>query len=327
MTRSLQQLKQPAHQADHAPDQDSLEAEHDPAVSRRASLADLRRHDPADQANDAPSQAQAESALIFAFQAHAKLTAARMHAAAATIRELLQSDTSGPAGTGPMEAMIDAQIEMVNGALDSLALDMNRVPKLLLGTLTPELNAVYGAFHESWAPALNRVYAALDKKDLVTNSRAKMQNVLRMAGKEESDMTAVLAPRRNRENLAEQRDEELVEAELEALKTGMRSVELAIDLVKANFAKKNPSDEVRLLLVSVKQLADVFEPINPDHIGSVVRMPILMNRVEELKEELKKKDPALLGVDGGATFTTSIHRITAKLAVIASRQQGPKGRR
>ena len=131
----------------------------------------------------------------------------------------------------------------------------------------------------------------------------------------------------NRENLAEQRDEELMEAELEALKTGMRSVELAIDLVKANFAKKNPSDEVRLLLVSVKQLADVFEPINPDHIGSVVRMPILMNRVEELKEELKKKDPALLGVDGGATFTTSIHRITAKLAVIASRQQGPKGRR
>ncbi len=279
------------------------------------------------QAKPAPAQAHADGAVILAIQAHAKLTAARMHASAATITNALQMDTSSEAGSGPMHNTIEAAIALVDNDLDALAAEMSRVPDVLRGTLDPELGAVYGAFHMSWAPALNKVWASLGWKGLVTNARNKMQHVFRIVGREEADMRAVLPPRIADPALAaEQRDDELMAAELEAIKWGMHSVETALDLVKADLHSSVPdqSKQALALNVSVQQLVNVLEPVNPDHIGKISKLPILIKKVEALQAEVmsmkdEDKGKALATTIGYNTqLSSNLHKLKTKIAAISA---------
>lgn len=279
------------------------------------------------QAKGAPSQAHADGGVILAVQAHAKLTAARMNAAAVTITNALQMDTSSEAGSGPMQNTIEAAIALVDNDLDNLAGEMSRVPDVLRGTLDEELGAVYGAFHMTWAPALNKVYASLGWKGLVTTSRNKMQHVFRIVGRQEADMRAVLPPRIADPALAaEQRDDELVAAELEAIKWGMHSVETALDLIKADLHSSvaDQGKQALALNVSVQQLVNVLEPVDPDHIGKISKLPILIKKVESLQAEVMKmkdadedKGKALAPTIGYNTqLSSNLHKLKTKIAAI-----------
>ncbi len=275
------------------------------------------------QKKAAPSQAYADQSVIHAIQAHVKLTAARMHAGAAKIMEALGTDY-GLAGDGPKRNIVDEQIAMVNGDLENLYYEIMRVPDVLRGTLDPELGAIYGAFHESWARALNSAYSSLGMTGLVTTSRTKMQQVFGLVGRAEGDLKPVFAPRIASENVAEQRDEELKAAEMEALQTGMYSVEVALDLINADLHSSvaDQSKEARDLAVSVQQLVNVLEPINPDHIGKIKKLPILVKKVRKLQAEVKKmkaegndKGLARSLVDNN-TMSVSLGRLDDKLATI-----------
>lgn len=293
------------------------------------------------QAKAAPSQMQADGGLLHAIQAHAKLTAARMHAGAVTINALLKSPTSGDAGTGPLMQQLDAQITMVNDDVDALAAAVSRVPNAAHGQaeLGPELGAVHGAFHQSWAPALNRIYSfTRDENDKVkdfaqgydfsvTTSRTKIRALFRAAGVEETELKAELAPRiKDNEQVAEQRDDELKAAELDALRTGMSSVEIAVDLIKADLhsSVSDQSKEALDLMVAVEQLAGVFEQINPDHIGKIAKLPLLIKQVEELQAEVMKmkeadedKGKALAPKIGYNTqLSRNLFRLKSKIAMV-----------
>ncbi len=275
------------------------------------------------QKKPAPSQAYADQSVIHAIQAHVKLCAARMHAGAAKITEALGTDY-GLAGDGPKRNIVDEQIAVVNGDLEVLYYEVMRVPQVLRGTLDQELGAIYGAFHESWARALNSAYSSLGMTGLVTSSRSKMQLLFGLVGKEEGDVKPVYAPRIASDNVAEQRDEELKAAEMEALQAGMYSVEVALDLINADLHSSvaDQSKQASDLAVSVQQLVNVLEPINPDHIGKIKKLPILIKKVRALQAEVKKmkadgndKGLARLLVDD-VTMKVSLGRMDDKIATI-----------
>ena len=297
------------------------------------------------QAKAAPSQAHADGAVIHAIQAHVKLTAARMHAGAAKIIDLLATPSTTEAGNAPMMQMIEAQISLVNGDLEGLYLEIMRVPDVVRATLTPELGAVYGAFHESWARALNRVYSfthdANDKENAdslgamatVTTSRRKMDDVFSIMGREEKDLPAVMAPRlTGKEPAKEQRDDELKAAEMEALKSGMTSVEASLELINADLHSSvaDQSKQARDLKVSVKLLVNVLEPINPAHIGKIAKLPILVHKVRKLQAEViqlkgANEDKGLAASIGhDAELSHGLHRIEAKLDSIKSAHKDAK---
>lgn len=291
------------------------------------------------QAKAAPSQAYGDQLVIGAIQAHMKLTAARMHAGGAQITNLLKSDTSGPAGHAVMMADIAAQIALVNNDLDALKGQIARVPQLMAGALTDELGALHGAFHESWAPAVNRVYSFTrdDKgnvKDFavgldlsLTPSQVKIREIFKIAGVDQQQIKAVLAPRlKSADGLLEQRDDELKEAELEALKSGMASVETSLALVKADLHGSAPDlgKQALGLTVSVEQLVAVFEPIAPEHIGKISKLPVLIKEVEALQAEVMNLKHA--GHDKGTARTLghetqlsrNLYRLKTKIKTIDS---------
>lgn len=314
-----------------------VDAEHDPKVSRRASNAALERE--AAQHHADPSQAYADQHVIQAIQAQMKLTAARMHAGAANINGLLKSDTSGPAGNEPMLQMLEAQISDVNGELDHLNMQIMRVPNVVRGTLNVELGLLNGAFHGSWAPALNRVYSYTHDQDgnlrsfaqgmqfSVTPSQLKIRDIFQALGVDQADVTSVNAPRlKDPAKAEEQRDDELKAAELEAVKAGMASVETALDLVRADLhsSVSDQSKEALDLTVSVEQLLAVLEPINPDHIGKISKLPVLIKQVEGLQAEIMQmkdadqdKGKALAPKIGhGTQLSTNLRKLKAKIGSI-----------
>lgn len=266
-----------------------------------------------------PSQAYADQHVIDALQMHVKLTAARMHAGAAQITSLLKSPPSGEAGLSPMLMQIEAHIGMVNADLENLYAEISRVPNVVRGALTAELGTIQGAFHESWAPALNRVYAfthdeagnvkveAQGMQLSMTPSQDKIRGIFQAAGVDPNNIHAVLAPRiTNPAQAAEQRDDELKAAEMEALKSGMASVETALDLLKADLhsSVSDQSKQALDLTVSVAQLVAVLEPISPDHIGKIAKLPILIHKVEALQGEVMKMNDA--GQDKGKALAPKI---------------------
>ena len=307
MSRQSVQQKQQSSAIGQMPQDVDVEAEHDPKLSRQASNAALRRQAADAKADPAPSQAYADQNVINAIQAHVKLTAARMHAGAAQIVDLLKSPTNGPAGSAPMLLQIEAHIALVNDDLDSLSSQISRVPNVLRGTLDVELGALHGAFHQSWAPALNKVYNFTHDQDgkmhdfaqgmnlSLTPSQNKVRGVFHAAGVDPSNIRAVLAPRiTDPANAVEQRDEELLAAELEAVKAGMFSVEVALDLLKADLRSSvsDQSQQALALTVSVEQLVAVLGPISPDHIGKISKLPILIKQVEALQAEVMQMKEA-----------------------------------
>jgi len=266
-----------------------------------------------------PSQGDADQHVLAAIQAHVKLTAARMQSGAAHVRALLKSDTSGPAGFAPMMIQLEEQQTAVNNDLDNLAAEISKVPDVLKGHLDAEFGTIVAAFHSSWAPALNSINAFTHDENGkvrdfaaglsfdVTAARNKMQAVFRAAGGDEMKIKAVQAPGiRDPAHAVEQRDEELKDAETEALKQGMSSVEAALDLVKADLHSSvaDMSKEALDLTVSVENLVAVFEPISPDHIGKIAKLPALIKQVEALQGEVDKMKQA--GEDKGKALAPKI---------------------
>jgi hypothetical protein len=267
----------------------------------------------------APSQADADQHLVAAFEARVKLTAARMNAGAAEMRELLKLPTGGAAGTAPMMIGLEAQYKAVIADLGHLSSDLASVQSILKGKLDDELGTIIDAFHASWAPALNSVSTALHDKDgnlysfaqgidlSVTTSRGKMEGVFRAAGADETKIKAVQAPRiRDPDHVKDQRDAELITAEKTAVTLGMSSMETALALVKADLHSSvaDQSKETLDLKVSVEQLVSVLEPISPDHFGKIAKLPILIKEVEALQAEVMKMKEA--GEDKGKALAPQI---------------------
>lgn len=242
------------------------------------------------QKKAAPSQAYADQSMIHAIQAHAKLTAARMQSGAAKITEALHTDY-GLAGDGPKRNVVDAEIALVNDDLDNLYYEIMRVSDVMRGTLDVELSAVNAAFAFWWSRALNNAWSALGIHSGVSETRAKMGQIFGLVGRDEKELTMAPSPRMlDPQTAVEQRDEELKAAELEALQTGMYSVEVALDLINADLHSSvaDQSKEARDLAVSMQQLVNVLEPINPDHIGKIKKLPILIKKVRKLQAEVRK---------------------------------------
>ena len=272
------------------------------------------------QRKDAPTQAEADSAVIAAIQSHVKLTAARMHAGAANIIELLKMPTGGAAAQGPMMQLIEAQVTLVNDDLDNLKSEISRVPNVLNGALKIELGAIHGAFHAAWAPSLNKVGSTTHDKDgklydfaqgldfSVTTAKNKIDGVFAAAGVDEATVTAVYPTRVNdpKTTTQEQREKELGAAEMAALQDGMRSIQVALDLVNADLHSSvaDQSKEALDLTVSVEQLVAVLGPISPAHIGKMSKLPILIKQVETLQHEVTKMKDA--GEDKGKALAPKI---------------------
>lgn len=302
--------------ADHV----DVDAEHRPDTARRASNAGLNREASrlrvADAGQkDAPTEGYADQSLMHAVQAHVKLSAARMRAGAANIVNWLKQPTTGPAGDAPMFDSIQSEIAAVVDDLDNLQLEITHASKLLdAATLGPELAELNGAFHETWAPALNSVYARTHDQDGnlysqyqgmslgVTSTQDKLRFVFQAAGVSAADLKAQAGPRiksRDAKEVQEQRDEELKDAELSALKEGMYAVEVALELATSDESKS--ADLTR----SVEQLVHVLEPISPDHIGKIAKLPPLLKKIEHVNGHLKNSQ-----------LTVYVTRLWSKIASI-----------
>lgn len=246
--------------------------------------------DGAVQKKPAPSQAYADQSLIHAIQAHAKLTAARMQSGAAKINDALRTNF-GERGSGPQQETLDKETALVNDDLDNLHNEILRVPDVMRGTLDVELSAVNAAYVYWWGPALRTAASKLGIPTEEQTTRRLMVQVFGLVGRTANDLGSAPAPRMlDPQHAVEVRDEELKAAEMEALQTGMYSVEVALDLVNADLHSSvaDQSKEARDLAVSVQQLANVLEPINPDHIGKIKKLPILLKQLRKLQAEVKK---------------------------------------
>lgn len=313
--------------ADHV----DVDAEHRPDTARRASNAGLVRE--AAKTKDAPTQAYADQSVIHSVQSHVKLSAARMRAGAANIRDALSKPANGPAGDDPMMQIIQSEIAGVVDDLDNLQLEIMHASKVVGGTLSPELGALYGAFHETWAPALNAVWSRTHDQDGnlrpnyqgyslgVTSTQDKLQSVYQAAGVNPADLKATLGKRiADPAQAVEQRDEELQEAEMEALKASIYSVEVGMDLVKSDLrAASVDTSKASDLTRSVEQLVHVIEPINASHIGKIAKLPVMLKQLQALQGEVdgmaEGKDlAARIGTHSQMSF--NISRIWNKLAAV-----------
>lgn len=301
------------------------------------------------QMKEAPTQAQADSALIHAVQTQVKLAAARMNAAAAQILDILRMPAGGPAGHGVIMQLVDAQVSGVNSELHNVWLSVTRVPNVLKGTLGPELGHLHGAFHMTWAPALGRLYsythdAAGNLYDFaqgmnigITQSQRTLSDIYQGAGMDPANIQATLPTRiGDPAGATQQRDEELKAAELEALKSSMYSVEVAVDLINADLhsSMQNLDKEAIDLTASVQVLVDTIEPISPDHIGKIAKLPVVIQKVETLQGEVMKmkdanesKGQSLAPKIGYNTpLSSNLHRLKTKIAAIKSYQKATKNR-
>jgi hypothetical protein len=262
-----------------------------------------------------------------------------MYAAGANIIDLLGSNTSGEAGAGPMMMQIVAQIDLVHGDLDNLNTEMSNATNVVKGHLDVELGAIHAAFHDAWVPALNKVRSATQDKDGnkydfakglnlgVSTSQDKIRDIFKTAGSNQQTVKALHAPRiTDPAHAADQREEELKAAESAALVAGMSSVETAVDLVKADLHSSvaDQSKEALDLTVSVEQLVAVFEPISPDHIGKMTKLPIVVKQVQDLQAEIMKmrdagdkKGQALAPKLGYNTpLSTNLHKLKTKMSAV-----------
>lgn len=294
------------------------------------------------------TQADADTALIAAIQAHVKLSAARMYAASAKVVDALKMPTGGDAGTGPMLTRIAAEIAGVNDDLDNLNAEISRAPSLLQGvSLNVELGAIHGAFHAAWAPALGKVYGFTHDKDQkllafaegtnlnVTATQKKMKSIFNAAGVDESTVTPVYAARVPEGTTdSEQREKDLTAAEMQALSDGVGSVQVSLDLIHADLHSSisDQSKEALDLTVSVEQLVSVLGPIDPSHIGKMVKLPAVIKQVEALQAEIMKMKDA--GEDKGKALapkigtntplSVNLSRLHAKMREISTVQKAHK---
>jgi hypothetical protein len=119
-----------------------------------------------------------------------------------------------------------------------------------------------------------------------------------------------------------------------ALQDGMRSIQVALDLVNADLHSSvaDQSKEAIDLTVSVEQLLAVLGPISPDHIGKMSKLPILIKQVETLQLEVTKmkdageaKGKALASRIGTNTqLSTNLFAIKTKMKAIGSVKKPPK---
>ena len=124
----------------------------------------------------------------------------------------------------------------------------------------------------------------------------------------------------------EQRDDELMAAELEAIKGSMYSVEVAVDLLKADLhsSVSDQSKEALDLTMSVELLLAALGPINPAHIGKISKLPILVKHVEALQAEImhmkdadQDKGKALAPKIGYNTqLSTNLSKLKTKMSAI-----------
>jgi hypothetical protein len=265
---------------------------------------------------EAPTQTYADQSLLHAIQAHVKLTSARMYAGAARIRGLLESDTSGPAGTAPMLQMLEQEIAIVDNDLSRVLSEIQKVPDVVRNALDDELGMLQGAFHDvqGWANAVNKVYhrtqGMADAKGLalsLTPQQDKLKRVFALLGKDPGDVRATY--KKHISDPAQQeetRDEELKSAELEALGFAMHSVEVAVDLIKADLpsSMQDQSKEALSLTTSVETLVAMFEPIDPAHIGKMTKLPALLKKIEALQHEVMSMKDA--GIDKAKALAPKI---------------------
>jgi len=250
------------------------------------------------QRKEAPNQAYADQMLMNSIRAHIKLTATRMHSAAAEItHRILKMDTKGDAGTGHMVNATEVTVTAVNKDLDNLAAEVSHAGKDIQGArnLEDELGTLQGAFHQSWAPALNKISQfKLGDKFTVSYADRQINDVYTAAGVDRAKANAVMASTGGDDTLLDRRDDELKAAELDGLKSGMAAVQTAHDLVKSDLhsSVSDQSKEAQSLTVAVETLVGVFEPISPDHIGKIATLPVLIKQVEVLQAEVMKMKDA-----------------------------------
>ncbi len=255
--------------------------------------------------------------------------------------------TGGAAGTGPLLTRIAAEIARVNDDLDNLSSKISRAPSVLQGvSLKVELGAIHGALHDAWAPALGKVYGFTHDKDHnllpfaewtkldVTATQTKMKSIFNAAGVDESTVTAVYAPRVPEAAASEQREKELTAAEMQALGDGVASVQVSLDLIHADLhsSVSDQSKEALDLTVSVEQLVSVLGPIDPSHIGKMVKLPAVIKQVEALQAEIMKMKDA--GEDKGKALapkigtntplSVNLSRLHAKMREISTVQKANK---
>jgi hypothetical protein len=289
----------------------------------------------------APSQDYADQSAMQAIQSHMHLTAMRMYSASSRVYDILKLPTNGDAGTGPMLQLLQEQVDGVNNDLDNLASQINKVPNIVHGALDDQARELRGAIHDDfgWAMALNAVYSfthdaggnlnddAQGTHLAITPTIAKIDGIFQTLGISHDTIGITHQPRYgNKEAAAEGREQSLLAAEIDALKTSMWSVDVAVDLINADLhsSVQDQSKEATDLAVSIQTLVDVLEPIDPSHIGKIAKLPLLIKKIEAMQAEINKmkeadddKGKALAPRIGyGSALSNNLHRMKVKIDAV-----------